>query len=570
MANFSKVTLGGLLDLTAENYPNNEALVYPDYGLRYSYQELREVCNKFAKGLLSLGIKNNENVAIWATNVPEWVIAQYGSCRTGAVLVTVNTHFKSFELENQLRQSDATTLIMTEGVKSDEYMQMIYELCPELHLCRAGELVSERLPFLKNVIMIGNEKHPGMFTWNEIIEMGEAVSDGELADRMAELKSDDVIHMIYTSGTTGVPKGVMLTHHNIINDAIKTAECMKLSSADRLCIPVPFFHCFGCVAGTMCCIATGATMVVPSKVFNPEQTLQVIENERCTALHGTPTMFIMELDALGIRNFDISSLRTGIVAGASCSPEVMKKIVEVMKVEEILIAYGLTEASPGITTSRTDEPLELRIFTAGRALPGVEVKIFDPDTGQEVLSGVQGEIRARGFNIMKGYYKMPEETDEAIDRDGWLHTGDLGVMDENGYLKINCRMKDVILRGGENVYPKEIENFLTAHPAIKDAQVIGIPSVKYGEEVMAYIQLKEGCTLTQKEVRMFCKGRIASCKIPEFISFVDSYPIGGSGKVLKYKLREMAIETLGLPGCRQNRLSDIDVSLGEVSATVPG
>ncbi|MBP2629217.1 MAG: CaiC [Firmicutes bacterium] len=542
MDEYGRITLGGLLDCTAANFPNKKALIYPDRELRFSYKTLREACDSFAKGLLGLGVERGENIAILATNVPEWVITQYGSSKIGAVLVTVNTHFKMYELENQLRQSDATTLIMVEGIKNDEYIRMLYDLCPELNNCNPGELTAAALPCLKNVIVIGNKKHSGMYTWDDIINIGKASSEEELATRMAELDPNDVIHMIYTSGSTGVPKGVMLTHHNLITNAIRTSECMKLSSADRLCIPVPFFHCFGCVAGTMCCVATGATMVIPSKIFNPEQTLQVIEQERCTALHGTPTMFIMELDLLRKRHFDTSSLRTGLVAGASCSPEVMEKIVEVMKVDEILVAYGQTEASPGITTTRTNDPLEMRIFTAGRALPGVEVKIFDPDTDQEVPPGVQGEIRARGFNIMRGYYKMPEETAVAIDEDGWLYTGDLGALDENGYLKINCRIKDMIIRGGENVYPKEVENFLVTHPAIKDAQVIGVPSARYGEEVMAFLQLKEGRMLTPKEVQQFCKGQIASCKIPEYVTFVDSFPLSGSGKILKYKLQEMITE----------------------------
>jgi len=537
------ITLGKLLDRTAAIYPDNEALVYPDRGLRYSYTELQEECNKFAKGLLKLSVKRGDNVAIWATNIPEWVITQYGSAKIGAVLVTVNTHFKSFELENQLKQSDATTLVLMEGTKSSSYKSMIYELCPELHHCNPGELISKKLPFLKNVIMIGDEGCPGMFTWDDVIKMAQSVSDEKLSARMAELNPKDVIHMVYTSGTTGIPKGVMLTHYNIINNAIGMAEGMKLDHTDRLCIPVPFFHCFGCVAGTLCCVVAGATMI-PVEIFKAEKVLNTIEKERCTAVLGTPTMFLMELELYEKSFFNTASLRTGMVAGAACPSEVIKKIINIMNIPQIVVAYGQTEASPCMTYTRADDSLELKLSTVGRALPGVEMKIFDPETGQEVPPGVQGELRARGYNIMRGYYKMSEETAAAIDKDGWLHTGDLGIMTENGYCTITCRIKDMIIRGGENIYPREIENFLSSHPAINNVQVIGIPSSKYGEKVMAYIQLKAGPILTPEEVRIFCKGKIASVKIPEYVAFVDSFPLSGSGKILKHKLREMFSESI--------------------------
>jgi fatty-acyl-CoA synthase len=540
-----KITIGGLLDLTAANYPEHDALVYPDRGLRYSYKEFRDACNQFAKGLSKLGVKRGEHIAIWGTNVPEWAIAQFGSPRVGAVLVTISTSYKLFELEYLLRQSDTTTLIMIEGTKSSDYISIIYELCPELRHCNPGELVSERVPLLKNVIVIGKNKYPGMFTWDELINMGEAVSDEKLNASMAALDPDDVAIMIYTSGTTGFPKGVMLTHHNIIANAIAHVECLNLSAVDRVCIAVPFTHCFGCVGSNVSCVVAGATMVVV-EVFDPELVLQAVEKERCTVLNGVPTMFIMELELLEKENYDTSSLRTGIVAGASCSIEVMKKIVEVMNMREVIVAYGQTEASPCITSTRINDPLELRVTTVGRALPNVEVKICDPETGIELPPGVQGEICARGYNVMKGYYKMPEATAAAIDKDGWLHTGDLGIMDENGYCRITCRIKEVIIRGGENIYPKEIENFLGTHPLIRDVQVIGVPSSKYGEEVMAFIQLKQGETLTQEDIQDFCKDKIARHKIPKYIAFVDSFPVTSSGKVQKFKLLETAVEMLGL------------------------
>ncbi len=542
---FGRITMGELVDHVAGTYPETEALVYPDRSLRYTYREFQRECDRIAKGLMKLGVKKGESTAIWATNVPEWVITQFGSPRCGAVLVTVNTNYKVFELEYLLKQSDSTTLIMIEGTKSSDYIGMIYELCPELNNCRPGELVSERLPFLKNVILIEQKKYPGMFTWDEVVQMGEEISDEELAACMATLKYDDVINMMYTSGTTGFPKGVMLTHRNLILNGRGIGDCMKFTEQDRLCIPVPFFHCFGCVLGTMACVTHGSAMV-PVEVYEPRQVLWTIEKERCTAVHGVPTMFIMELELLEKEKFDTSSLRTGIMAGSPCPIEVMKKVVDIMGAKDIVITYGQTESSPGITNTRTDDPLELRVSTVGRTLPDVEMKIVDPETGKEVSCHIQGEICARGYNIMKGYYKMREATAAAIDSEGWLHTGDLGTVDENGYLKITGRLKDMIIRGGENIYPREIEEFLYTHQDVKDVQVVGVPSVKYGEEVMAFIQLKKDCELTEEEVKKFCEGQIARYKIPRYVAFVENYPITASGKIQKYKLREMAIDMLNL------------------------
>jgi len=538
-----KITIGELVDRTSINYPDNDALVYPDRGLRYSYKEFREVCNQFAKSLLKLGIKRGDNIAIWAANVPEWVITQFGSARVGAVMATVSTSYKLLELEYQLKQSDATTLIMMEGTKSSDFRSLINELCPELKECKPGELVSKRLPLLKNVVMIGSNKYPGMFTWDEFIKVGENVSDEALAARSAELDPDDPVVMIYTSGTTGFPKGVMLTHHNVIANAYAQAICMNLGPSDRMCIAVPFFHVFGTTASTGCCVVAGAAMV-PVELFSPAQVLKTVEKERCTVLHGVPTMFILELEQMEKENYDVSSLRTGIVAGAACPADVMKKIIEVLNMKEVLVAYGQSESSPCITITRADDPLELKCSTVGKALPGVEVKIVDPETGKEVPKGAQGEICARGYNIMKGYYKMPEATANTIDAEGWLHTGDLGTMDENGYCKITCRLKEMIIRGGENIYPKEVEEFLRIHPLIKDVQIIGVPSEKYGEEVMAFIRVKDGHVLTPESVQNFCKGQIAGWKIPRYVAFVEDYPYTSNGKVQKFKLREMAIEML--------------------------
>jgi len=542
---FGNITIGQLVDLMAKENTDTEALVYPELGLRYTYEDFRQTCNQAAKGLMKLGVQIGEHIAIWANNVPQWVITQFGSAKMGAVLVTVNTSYRVFELEYLLKQSDSTTLLLIKGTNSSDYISTIYELCPELYNCKPGELKSARLPFLRNVIVIGDERYPGMFTWGDMIKMGLAVTDEELTVRQASLDSEVVVNMMYTSGTTGFPKGVMLTHNNLIGNASSLAECLNFSNQDRLCIPVPFFHCFGCVLGTMTCVVSGATMI-PVMVFNPIKVLEAIQQERCTAVHGVPTMFIMELEELEKGKYDTSSLRTGIMAGSPCPIEVMKKVVDQMGMREITITYGQTEASPGITMTRTDDPLELRVTTVGRALPNVEVKIVDPETGKEVPRGVQGELCSRGYNTMKGYYKMPEATAAAIDKDGWLHTADLAVMDDNGYCKITGRLKDMIIRGGENIYPREIEEFLYTHPKIKDVQVVGVPSKKYGEEVMAFIQLNPEQISTEEEIKDFCRGKIARYKIPKYVAFIESYPTTASGKIQKYKLRELAIEILGL------------------------
>ncbi len=544
--NSADITVGHLLQQTALKYPDNDALVYTDRDLRYTYGDLYKVCRRVARGLMALGIKKGDHVAVWATNVPEWVLLQFATGMMGAVLVTVNTNYKTFELEYLLKQSDSTTLFMIGGTKSSNYLDMIYELCPELHNAEAGQLNSERLPYLKNVVFLGSEDHPGMFNWQDILEKAEQISEQQLDYRLKSLDPDDVINMQYTSGTTGFPKGVMLTHNNLVGNARSIAQCLNFTDKDRLCIPVPFFHCFGCVLGTLTCLVSGAAMVIPAETYNPYRVLEAIEKERCTAVHGVPTMFIMELECLEKENYDLSSLRTGIMAGAPCPIEVMRSVIERMNMKEIVITYGQTEASPGITMTRTDDPIELRVNSVGRALPNVEMKIIDPATGEQLPPGMQGEICARGYNVMKGYYKNPEATAQAIDQDGWLHTGDLGVVDNNGYLKITGRLKEMIIRGGENIYPREIEEFLYTNPKIKEVQVIGVPSAKYGEEVLAFIKLREGCELTKEEVQAYCLDKIARYKIPQYVIFVDNYPTTASGKVQKYKLREQAIEMLGL------------------------
>jgi fatty-acyl-CoA synthase len=539
------LTVGGLLDQMAERFPDNEALVYHERGLRYTYREFNEICRTVAKGLLKLGIKKGDNVSIWAYNVPEWVILQFATAKIGAILVTVNTSYKSTELEYILNQSDSTTLFMVKSFKDSDYIQTVNEVVPELGASQPCNLSSPKLPFLKNVIFIGDESPAGMLNFASILELGAAVSDADLAAVEATLDCHETINMQYTSGTTGFPKGVMLTHFNVINNGFNIGECMKFTENDRLCIPVPFFHCFGCVLGVMACVTHGSTML-PVEVFDPLKVLQTIEKEKCTAVHGVPTMFIAELEHPEFRNFDLSSLRSGIMAGSNCPIEVMKKVISQMNASEITIAYGQTESSPVITQTRTDDAIELRVATVGRALPDVEVKIVDIETGATLPPGKQGELCTRGYLVMKGYYKMPEETARAIDADQWLHTGDLAIMDENGYCKITGRIKNMIIRGGENIYPREIEEFLYTHPKISDIQVYGVPDRKFGEQVMAAIILKKDMEMSEDEVREFCAGKIANYKIPKYVRFVDSYPMTASGKIQKFKMREMAIKELQL------------------------
>ncbi|HLO11845.1 MAG TPA: AMP-binding protein [Pseudoneobacillus sp.] len=540
MANLLNTTVGKLLEEKARNHPNHEAVVYADRGLRMTYDQFDRYCRKVAKGLMNLGIEKGDHIAVWSSNTPEWLASQFATGKMGGVLVTVNTNYRTSELEYLLKQSDSTTIILMNQFKDTSYIDTLYDIIPELRSSLPGQLKSSKLPFLKNVIVLGDDTYPGTFNWNDILDMAEKVDDDKLEQRMATLQPDDVINMQYTSGTTGFPKGVMLTHSNIINNAFNIANCMKLTKVDRLCIPVPFFHCFGCVLGTLACVSVGAT-IVPVQDFHPRKVLQVVQDEKCTGLHGVPTMFIAELNDAEFSSFDLSSLRTGIMAGSNCPIEVMKAVIEKMGAKEITIAYGQTESSPVITQTRTEDPIELKVETVGRALPNVEVKIVQPGTNIIVPTGVQGELCTRGYHVMKGYYKNPEATLEAIDEDGWLHTGDLAVLDENGYCKITGRLKDMIIRGGENIYPREIEEFLYQHPKVLDVQVVGIPDKTYGEEVMAWIILKEGQNASRNEILDFCKGKISKHKIPRYIEFTNNYPMTASGKIQKFRLKEQAI-----------------------------
>jgi fatty-acyl-CoA synthase len=541
------LTIGGLLDLVAANRPDDDALVYPDRELRYTYAQFKQEVEACARALMALGLRKGEHVAVWGQNVPEWVTLQFATGKVGAVLVTVNPAYKSHELRYVLEQSDAAALFMTRGVGGADFATMLHEAVPGMdEIGPDSRLSLAELPHLGHVVTMGADAEDGPgISYQEFLQLAGKVPEEELRRRQNSLATGEVINMQYTSGTTGFPKGVQLTHANIVKNAFQIGECMALGPEDRVCIPVPFFHCFGCVLGTLNAVTHEATMV-PVESFEPQKVLEAIYEERCTAVLGVPTMFIAELEHPEFERFDTSSLRTGIMAGTTCPMEVMKQVVETMGVAEITIAYGQTESSPVITQTRTDDPIELRVSSVGRALPEVEVRVVDLGTGEECRAGEQGELLTRGYHVMRGYYKMPERTAEVIDDDGWLHTGDLAVMDENGYVGITGRAKDMIIRGGENVYPREIEEFLYTHPAVSDVQVYGVPDERYGEQVAAAIKVRGDAKVSAEEIRDYCRENIAYFKMPTYVDFVEEYPATASGKVQKYKLREAAVDRYGL------------------------
>ena len=539
MSDFVHKTIGQLIQETATRYPENTALISPELGIRQTYREFYQICRDVAKGLMAMGIKRGDNVAVWTTNIPEWIYLQCSLGMTGGVLVSVNTNYQTHELEYILKQSDSTTLFLIDSYRDTSFYDTVRQIVPELDSCVTGALVSEKLPLLKNVIYIGKkEATPGMFKFSDLIKMGEKITEQKLDDRMNSLTDDDVINMQYTSGTTGFPKGVMLTHHNIVNNARMVGDVMGMTEKDSLLIQVPFFHCFGCVMSTLNCIYHGSTMVIV-EYFDPLKAVQFISAEQCTAVNGVPTMFIAILNHPDFDKYDMTSLRTGIMAGAPCPVETMNQVRTKMHCPEIVIAFGQTESAPVMTMTRRDDPVELRVSTVGRLLPDIEGKIVDPDMGIDLPPDTQGEIVTRSACVMKGYYKMPEATSDAIDRYQWLHTGDLGEIDKNGYFKVTGRIKDMIIRGGENIYPRELEEFLFTHPKVVNVQVIGIHDKKYGEQVLAAVQLKAGQTASAEEFTEFCKGKIARHKIPRYWEFVDSYPTTASGKIQKFKMKEV-------------------------------
>ena len=545
MSDFRKITMGDLLRDTASKFSENDALVCPEFGVRETYGEFLISCTKVAKGFLAIGVKKGDHVSVWATNVPQWTHLQFGLGMIGAILVTVNTNYKSHELEYILNQSDSTTLVHIEGYRDTSFSRIVEEVIPEAKGAGVGNIRSDRLPSLRNVIYIRNgKKDEGAFCFEDVVRLGEVVSDEELRDRELSVDADSVVNMQYTSGTTGFPKGVMLTHRNVINNAGMVGDVMGMTEDDRLLVQVPLFHCFGCVMSSLNCVYHGSTMVVLES-FDPLKALEFIAKEKCTAINGVPTMFIAILGHPDFKKFDLSSLRTGIMAGAPCPEEAMKNVMTGMHCPEITIAYGQTESSPVMTMTRRDDPVDLRVSTVGRLLDGIEGKVVDPETGEDLPPDTQGEIVTKSPCVMKGYYKMPEATEAAIDEEGWLHTGDLGTVDKNGYFRITGRIKDMIIRGGENIYPREIEEFLHRHPKVKDVYVVGIPDEKYGEQILASIELEDGEKAVVDEFEKFCTGKIARHKIPKYWEFNAPIPMTASGKVQKFKLAEQFLERKG-------------------------
>jgi len=525
--------------------PDHDFIVYPDRDLRWTYAQFDERVDRLARGLLAIGLEKGDNLGIWARNVPDWLTFAFATAKIGVVLVTVNPVYKSHELAYVIEQSDMKALVIIDAFRDVDYVEIIRELVPEASTQERGHLESPKFPRLKSLIYMGPEKHRGFYNVPELLLLGGHMPDDELRAITATLKDDDVINMQYTSGTTGFPKGVMLTSRNILNNGFFIGERQKLTPADKVCLPVPLFHCFGIVLGVLAVLTHGATAVMVES-FDPVIVLAAVQKEKATALYGVPTMFIAELAHPMFDMFDLTSLRTGIMAGSPCPIETMRHVIDRMHASEMTICYGLTETSPVFTQTTTDDTLERKCETVGRKHDDVEVRVIDPETGEDCPVDVPGELCCRGYNIMKGYYKMPEATEKAIDADGWLHSGDIGTVDADGYYRITGRIKDMIIRGGENIYPREIEEFLYTMPGIEDAQVVGVPDPKYGEVVGAFIRVKAGADLTEGDVQEFARARMARYKAPKYVFFVDSYPMTASGKIMKFKLRELAAAQLGL------------------------
>jgi fatty-acyl-CoA synthase len=538
--------IGQVLDEMAARFPNEPALILRHEALRYTWCELHSEVERTARGLMALGFKKGDRVGIWATNVSEWVLMQFATAKAGVILVNLNLRFRSHELEFVLKQAGCVGLVMQPAFRDCDYVETIRHLAPELDFCEPGKLSSVRLPQLHTVVFIGEDAPTGMLTWKQMLAAAGRVSQAELRAREATLTSRDTINIQYTSGTTGAPKGAELSHYNVVNNGRFIGDSMKLTERDRICIPVPFYHCFGMVLGNMACLTHGSTMVIPADYFDPLATMQTVHEERCTGLYGVPTMFIAELSHPRFGEFDFTSLRTGIMAGSLCPIELMRKAIDKMHCTELTICYGLTEASPVITQTTTEDTLVRKTTTVGRALPHTEVKIVDSNSGEIVPRGENGELCTRGYLVMNGYHNNPEGTAAAIEADGWLHTGDIASMDQDGYVKITGRLKEMIIRGGENIYPREIEEFLYSYPGVKDVQVIGVPSEKYGEEVMAWIIPHDGATLDPEAIQTYCREQIAGFKVPKYVKFVDSFPTTVTGKVQKFIMRQMAIEEMGL------------------------
>jgi fatty-acyl-CoA synthase len=539
------LAIGQYFEKVAAEQPDRDFVVYPDRDLRWSYSAFDERVDQLAKGLLAIGIGKGDHVGVWARNVPDWLTLAFATSKIGAVLVTVNPVYKAHELAYVIKQSDMKALAIIDAFRDVDYVQIVRELVPESMTQERGRLDSAEFPMLKSLIYMGPEKHRGFYAMPELLLLGEHTPEDDLRAITASLSADDTINMQYTSGTTGFPKGVMLTSRNILNNGFYIGERQKLTPEDRVCLPVPLFHCFGIVLGVLAVLTHGSAAVMVES-FDPVIVLAAVQKEKATALYGVPTMFIAELAHPMFDMFDLTSLRTGIMAGSPCPIETMRQVIDKMHASEMTICYGLTEASPVFTQTTTDDTLERKCETVGRKHDEVEVRVVDPETGEDCPPNVPGEFLCRGYNIMRGYYKMPEATEKAVDADGWLHSGDIGTVDEHGYYRITGRIKDMIIRGGENIYPREIEEFLYTMPGVEDAQVVGIPDAKYGEIVGAFVRRAAGSDISESDVQEFARARMARYKAPKHVFFVDSFPMTASGKIQKYKLRDMAKEQLGI------------------------
>jgi fatty-acyl-CoA synthase len=538
-------TIGVHFDRIVERFAERDALIVRHQQIRWTYRELKQRVDAFAAGLLALGLKRGDRIGVWSPNNAEWVVTQFATAKAGLILVNINPAYRLAELEYALNKAGCIALITATQFKTSDYLGMLRELAPELAAASLGNLHASRLPGLRLVITISPENAPGILRFEDVLGLARDAERHRLAALAEELQFDDPINIQFTSGTTGFPKGATLSHHNILNNGFFVGRAMRFTEQDRLCIPVPLYHCFGMVLGNLACLTHGAAMVYPSEGFDPLATVTTVEAERCTALHGVPTMFIAEMDHPDFAKFDLSSLRTGIMAGSPCPIEVMKRAIERMHLSEITIAYGMTETSPVSFQCSTDDPIARRVSTVGRILPHVEAKIIDAE-GRIVPRGTAGELLTRGYSVMLGYWDDEEKTREAIDPAGWMRTGDLATIDAEGYCNIVGRIKDMVIRGGENVYPREIEEFLYRHPKIQDVQVIGVPDARYGEELCAWVRLRDGETATAEEIRTFCQGQIAHYKVPRYVKFVDGFPMTVTGKIQKFLMRQQMIEELGL------------------------
>ncbi|MET4045067.1 AMP-binding protein [Bradyrhizobium sp. RT6a] len=542
-------TIGRSLDQAARRWSDREALVSPSHGVRWTWKEFAERVDALAAGFVALGLERGERIGIWSLNRPEWTLTQFAAAKAGLILVTINPAYRLSELEFALHKVGCSAIVTATAFKTSNYMDMLNTLLPELASAKPGQLRAARLPALRIVIQIGGPACPGTIPFDEVAGMGGTLHREQLAALSAALQFDDAVNIQFTSGTTGSPKGVTLTHHNILNNGYFVGRAMRLTEADRICIPVPLYHCFGMVMGNLASVTLGATMVYPGEGFDPLATLRTIEQEKCTALYGVPTMFIAELDHGEFSNFDLTSLRTGIMAGAPCPIEVMKRVNSEMNMGEVTIAYGMTETSPVSFQSAVDDPLDRRVSTVGRIHPHVEVKVVDLD-GKIVKRGERGELCTRGYSVMLGYWDEPEKTADVLDANGWMHTGDIAIIDDQGYCNIVGRIKDMVIRGGENLYPREIEEFLYRHPKIQDVQIFGVADTRYGEELCAWIRVRSGETLTLEEVRAFCDGQIAHNKIPRYVEFVDEFPMTVTGKIQKFLMRDNVEQRLGLKAAK--------------------